>query len=309
MEGVKKDEKLLILKKLDFILFEDLRGSKITVSQEIAEISKQKMMKAYLKKDYAKSIASGHQAKQAVGKMKLFLTEKDKKEYSEACNLEKEILFDLRRAEAKNLMLLVDKKAEKFYKEEEVDFDVMCELFDEYREAIRIVREEDQEIEAIAMSKLGVLSYRGQKNEEKALQYIESAMVMADTMLLDSFKYEEWFVTADKVLKELKEKMKKESSIKVGEAKAEYETEFKKLESLVDSPIDFITYVKKAHPPKTGLHTLEISKDKIRGIVRIALNLYSPDKNKAYGEKWIAISGEISRHLNSILDKMRREDH
>ena len=194
--------------------------------------------------------------------------------------------------------------------QENVDFDLMWEVADMFKQCTMLVREQDVEQEAISLSRLAKVFDVVLKLPEKAKIYYKRSFHLAAALFPRTFNTKDWYKDCSQALERYqKETVQREESKWQEERKPyleELKLELKGLQEAFDEGyVVFVKYVYSTHPPKNPNHTLT-GDGSTKKSVRMALIHYHTDKiNKSEDTKWYVLCEEICKMLSQKYEKLK----
>ncbi|XP_033125983.1 uncharacterized protein LOC117123991 [Anneissia japonica] len=190
--------------------------------------------------------------------------------------------------------------------EENLSIDMVWEVLDWYKKAILLTREKDVELEAIAMSRMGVIYDSILKLRFKARPYFKGAITLAHSLHPRVLTNEEWYQVCAQTLESYQiETVAEETRAWMKER----EETLKKLEpqikkfKYIDDNYECLKYIYKNHPPKKEEHKLpddlpepsKIKDSQVKKCLQKAILHYHPDHNskEKFGKEWHVLCEEI----------------
>lgn len=191
--------------------------------------------------------------------------------------------------------------------EEDMNIDGVWTAVDTYRHAITLIKDQDLELEAIVLTKLGQLYEDVLKMPEIGLRCYRTALDLVFSMHPRVFDSCSWYKHLRQRLHSFQEKVELEEECKKAQEKAPWLKELEKeLESLKKSSETSWQQLLKtcyaSFPPKNPKHRLTtepLTADNGKGALRTAIVHYHPDKQSTHGRKWQVLCEEITILLNS----------
>lgn len=194
--------------------------------------------------------------------------------------------------------------------QESINFELIWDVVDMFKQCTLLVREQDTEQEAITLSRLGKIFDVVLKLPEKAKGYYKQSFQLAKAMHPRTFDTKDWYKDCSQaVARYQKETVQREEDAWQKE-KAPYLEKLKpELEGLSkafkEGYVALLKYVYSKHPPKNSKHVL-IDDGKTKKAVKFAILHYHPDKlNKKEDTKWYVLCEEITKMLSQKYEELK----
>jgi len=194
--------------------------------------------------------------------------------------------------------------------QENIDFDLMWDVADMFKQCTMLVREQDIEQEAISLSRLAKVFDVVLKLPDKAKIYYKRSFHLAAALFPRTFNLKDWYKDCSQALERYqKETVQREENKWQEERKPfleDLQPELKNLKEAFDEGyVAFVKYVYSTHPPKNPDHTLT-GDGTTKKSVRMALVHYHTDKlNKSEDTKWYVLCEEISKMLSQKYEQLK----
>jgi hypothetical protein len=199
-----------------------------------------------------------------------------------------------------------------------LNFDLVCDIIDLYRDAIYLIKEHNIEIEAQILSQIGFIYDKVLNMQQEAKKNFYNCFNLAEAMKPKLFTNSSWYIRCTNAMKKFQdetvhneEEIKKQEKAKVwDEIKDDIATINAKSKSL--SKKEFLEFVYKTYPPKNKSHTFtntvtnaELKKSFQKGMIH-----YHPDKNQEskHGKTWYFISEEICKLFGKFYEEFKSVD-
>ncbi|XP_033125984.1 uncharacterized protein LOC117123992 [Anneissia japonica] len=241
---------------------------------------------------------------------------------SEVNVLHEDVVMQTFVAEARQALETADNLQQKILmSEEDLNIDMVWEVLDWYKKAILLTREKDVELEAIAMSRMGVIYDSILKLRSKARPYFKGAITLAHSLHPRVLTYEEWYQTCAQtlesyqmktVLQETRAWMKERE-----DALKKLEPQIRKFQYIEDN-YECLQYIYKNHPPKKEHHKLpdnlpepsKIEQTQLKKCLQKAIVHYHPDHNskEKFGKEWHVLCEEITKVFTKKYNCMKGVD-
>ena len=242
---------------------------------------------------------------------------------SEINILREDLRFHKCRAESRHAVTIGDSLQEAFCKSsDKKGFTEMgLEVLDWYKKAVLASREIDVEMEAIALTRIGMLYDEVLDTKHYAKHNFKKAIELAPTLDPETFQQAEWYQTCISKLKKY-ETMNEHEDVKwnrerkvhlesMKEEVLELEQKEKEIQSESNGDCKFLIWLYQRHPPKQKNCVLsknlpDRTKEdyceysaKVKNLFKKALIHFHPDRCevKDHGEKWKVLTEEISKIL------------
>jgi hypothetical protein len=200
---------------------------------------------------------------------------------------------------------------------EELNFDLIWDVIDWFKDAIVKMRGKDIESEAEISSDLGYVYGNILKLKEKSKNYFHISWHLIDSLRPKVFTRFKWYQRCAQAIQQYQqEKIDKETESFEADKKKVYDQikdDLQKLKNKAkDGSFDFLPFIYKDYPPKNPKHTLSGSLDakNIKKTIQISISHYHPDKNPKdkYGDAWYYISDDITKILTNFYETMKSCD-
>ncbi|XP_033125994.1 uncharacterized protein LOC117123998 [Anneissia japonica] len=233
----------------------------------------------------------------------------DKDMMSEVRTLHEDVVMQTSVVEARQALDTADDLKEKILKtEEELSIDMVWEVLDWYKKAILQTREKDIELEAIAMSRIGVIYDSILKLRSKARPYFKGAITLAHSLHPRVLTQEIWYQVCAQTLESYQMKTVAEETRawmkEREEALKKLKPKIKKFQG-IENNYECLKYIYKNHPPKKEHHKLpddlpepsEIKGSQVKKCLQKAILHYHPDHNskEEFGKEWHVLCEEITK--------------
>lgn len=188
---------------------------------------------------------------------------------------------------------------------------------DNYRQAIVLAREQDVELEAIALSKMGSAYKRVLKNDNQAKTYFTRCIALANSLVPRILTNKDWFVEATDAIQCYQQKQEKEIEEVLKKSRQHLLEGMKDVVNALDLTMNvslknFITHVYTKHPPKNSSHVIPDFKafQDDKSLIKCVIKHYHPDKiafdeNNEDEMKWVILCEEISKVLNRKMAELK----
>eukprot|EP01094_Clydonella_sp_ATCC50884_P004658 TRINITY_DN1368_c2_g1_i1.p1 TRINITY_DN1368_c2_g1~~TRINITY_DN1368_c2_g1_i1.p1 ORF type:complete len:465 (+),score=199.28 TRINITY_DN1368_c2_g1_i1:45-1397(+) len=167
--------------------------------------------------------------------------------------------------------------------EEEYNHDMMWEIADRYKHAIVCARERDLETEAESSARLGVLLHKCFKLPN-AMDYLHRSIAMVHAMMPCKHVTQEWYKNANKLLKELQEKVTRHHDEKEAEKRKPYveklSAEIAALRVAADEgSVTLLKHCYAKHAPRGYTEEFSVPTNaNLKSLLQKAIIHYHPDK-------------------------------
>lgn len=204
---------------------------------------------------------------------------------------------------------------DKFFNQEELDFEAVKDSLDIFREALLISKcienetKADIELEAILCSKIGEISYIILKDREKAENYVKMSVRLGMSLHPKNVHQEIWYRKAFEIVEEINKLKEAEERKRMEEYKQKYKEEvYDKLKELEEKdneygPKKLLIYVLEKFPPEENfVFNVEEEVNKYEagtGLKKVFIKIiakYHPDKHSEIEKK--ILMEEIAKILN-----------
>ena len=189
---------------------------------------------------------------------------------------------------------------------DDISIELIWDVVDRYRHAIRLSRGVDLELEAHIASDIGEIFYSKFKYEDRSVHFFEHGIALANALVPRVLPSVGWLKNATQRLMEIQEKIKRKAeSSEEDEYKQlkkkyanELKTDFESIAKEGDKPsAEFLAFIYAKYPSK-ATNAQWKKDDPIKKQLQTALVHYHPDKNMIHEEKWIILVTEITIILN-----------
>lgn len=207
--------------------------------------------------------------------------------------------------------------------EEELDMTLVFEVIDWYKQAVVFAREIEIEQEAIAESRLGVVYDKVLKLTNRAKDYFNHTLQLAESMKPRIFTSVDWYKVCITTLQRYQEEVRQRDEEEKLKVRSKFLEELK--EELADikknntSAIALIKHVYSNHPPKSTSwekpsdddmakwDSLERGTKEYKKVLIKALAVFHPDKvdDKEHGMKWKVLSEEITKMITHYYENTK----
>lgn len=200
---------------------------------------------------------------------------------------------------------------------EEINFDMIWDIIDWYKDAIIKMRGNDIEIEAEISSDLGYIYDEILKLKDKAKTNYQNSWHLVDSLRPKVFTRFTWYRRcAQAIQRYQQEKIEKEEQSFEAQKKKVYDQIKDDLEKIKakakDGSYAFLPFIYKNYPPKNSKHTINsnIDSKNLKKTIQIAISHYHPDKNPKdkYGDAWYFTTDEITKILTNFYESLKSVD-
>ena len=197
--------------------------------------------------------------------------------------------------------------------QESVNFDLIWDLVDMFKQCTLLVREQDLEQEAIGLSRLGKVFDEVLKLPDKAKGYYKRSFQLATALLPRRFNTKDWYQDCSQAVERYQKEIVQREEVKWQEEREPFIKELKQeLDGLTEAfekgYVMFLKHVYSKHPPKNPEHTLT-DDGKTKKAVKMALLHYHTDKlSKEEDMKWYVLCEEICKMLTQKYEQLKGED-
>ena len=194
--------------------------------------------------------------------------------------------------------------------QESVNFDLMWDVADMFKHCASLVREQDLEQEAIALSCLGKIFDVVLKLPEKAKGYYKRSFQLATAQFPRTFNTMDWYKDCSQAVERYQKEAVQRDEHSWQEKRKPFLEELKPElsaleEAFADGYVTLLRYVYSKHPPKNPDHSLT-GDGKTKKAVKMALLHYHTDKlSKEEDMKWYVLCEEICKLLHCKIKSMK----
>jgi len=197
--------------------------------------------------------------------------------------------------------------------QESVNFDLMWDVADMFKQCTLLVREKDIEQEAISLSRLGKIFDIVLKLPDKAKGYYKRSFQLATAMFPRTFNTKDWYKDCSQAVQRYQREAVQREEYSWQEKRKPFLKELKpELDALEEAVkggyVAFLQYIYSKHPPKNPEHSLT-GDGKTKKAVKMALLHYHTDKlNKDEDTKWYVLCEEICKLLSQKYEQLKCEE-
>ena len=197
---------------------------------------------------------------------------------------------------------------------EDLNFDLLFDIIDRFRDSIIKTRNNDIECEAEVSSELGQIYDEILKIKEKGKEYYQNSFHLAESLKPKIFTKHSWYIKCTAAIIRYQQEAVQKDNKELDEEREKIMSEIKDdIEEIKNKSakgsFDFLEFIYKKYPPKNKKHVLpsKLDSSNIKESVRNALIHYHPDKNskQEFGTKWYFISESIAKHLNTFYGMLK----
>ncbi|PVD22212.1 hypothetical protein C0Q70_18018 [Pomacea canaliculata] len=201
---------------------------------------------------------------------------------------------------------------------ENLDINMVWEVVDWYRNAALLTRERDLELEAMALSALGLVYAKVLHLKSYAKTCLMKTIELVNSMAPRNCLNEEWYLFAYITMQQYQQEQVQADELKKQQERDSIMKEIKDdLDKLTEkfamsSQSDFLKYIYATHPPKNPNHKLDENaafedKEVLKKLYLKAVVHYHPDKvdEEKDGAKWKVLCEEITKLLSQQYQKYK----
>ncbi|XP_025112277.1 uncharacterized protein LOC112575014 isoform X1 [Pomacea canaliculata] len=197
------------------------------------------------------------------------------------------------------------------FETEDLNINMVWEVIDWYHNAALLIRERDLELEAMALSSLGLVYAKVLKLKYHAKLYIRKAFELINVMVPRNCLNEGWYLSALSMMQQFQQEQVWANDI---EKQKQRESVMKEIKDDVDKLNDkftmsskeiFLKYVYATYPPKNPKHKLDENaafedEEVMKKLYLKAVTHYHPDKVDVEedGANWKVLCEEIAKLLS-----------
>ncbi|KAJ8305731.1 hypothetical protein KUTeg_016276 [Tegillarca granosa] len=203
--------------------------------------------------------------------------------------------------------------------EETLNIEMVWDIIDWYRQAIVLTRDLDMEMEAIALSRLGVVYDKVLKLKPKAKECFMASVRLAESMHPRTFNTTDWYIESTSTLKRYQQETVQHEEEEKAKERAEIKEKMKEELNALDKDNsnmqnkEFLKHLYNKYKPKNSNHIFEEfnedSSVETKKRLQKAIVHFHPDKVNAeeHGWEWKIMTEEITKYLTRRYEVIKAE--